>query len=487
MLAWSLRSEAMPTATLGERDHDCAVPGLPRRLATASVMACLVATAFVGSVVTTAMPTIARDLGGRDLYAWVFTVYLVASTLAVALAGKVADRFGRRPVFTFGMALFVVGSVLCGASGTMGELVFFRAIQGLGAGVIAPISTTIAADLYTLEERAKVHGLFTGAWGGANVIGPPLGGLICASTSWRWVFLLNVPVGLVALALLLLSYGDARRTVRADLDWPGAILAAFVVSSFVVATGQSTVIAPALRFSLAAAALVGLFAFVRHERRAADPLLPIAELRDPAVRLGAVGSLFVGAIIHAPAAFVPLWLSWAMPDDPVGASWALVPLLAGWAIGSTLGVRVLVRKGLRFTALRGLALAGLGATLFAMVVAFRLPMAATYAALGALGLGLGPAANAFLLGSQARVAWQSRGAVTSLVHASRALGGSLAIGLLATVAAVSAGPLASHAPLPSAIVPGPATFGAFALLVWVGLLVVVALSRRSDGWNSLRT
>jgi MFS family permease len=450
---------------------DCTVPGTPRKLATAGIMACLVSTAFVGSVVTTAMPTIVQDLGEPHLYAWVFTAFLVASTLSVTLSGKLADRFGRRVVFTCGMGLFLVGSVLCGASESMTALVAFRVVQGLGAGVVAPISTTISADLYTLEERARVHGLFTGAWGVANLIGPPLGGAMSTSMSWRWVFLLNVPLGLIAVGLLLFSYRDARPPVREPLDLTGAALAAVVVSCWVLATGESTGIPMAGHLGFAGVAIVVGLLFARQQKRATDPLVPVLALRDPTVRANAIASLFVGALVHAPAAFVPLWLAEALPHDPIGASWALVPLLVGWAVGSTLGVRVLVRKGPRYQSVRGLVLAATSATGLAMVVAFHLPLAAAFVALGALGLGLGGVANATLLGSQARVSWQSRGAVTSMLVASRTLGGSLAIGLLAVVTACSGGP-------------GAVTFVALAAIVWFGWWVVATLSPRSGPLES---
>src|ERR1700694_5911295 len=173
-----------------------------RKLATAAVLLGLVISAFEGTVVTTSMPAIARALGGSGLYAWVFTAFLLACTLGVMLAGTLGDHLGRKPVFLGGIALFLVGSALCGLATSMPWLIAFRIVQGLGAGAIAPTTMTIAADIYTLKERAAVQSILTGGWGLANVAGPVIGGWIVGHASWRWVFLVNVPVSLVAGALL---------------------------------------------------------------------------------------------------------------------------------------------------------------------------------------------------------------------------------------------------------------------------------------------
>src|SRR5579859_238066 len=166
-----------------------------RRIALGAVLAGQVVSAFEGTVVTSAMPTIVGDLGGLAAYGWVFSSFLVASTVAVLVCGKLADAFGRLPVYVVGMGVFLVGTALCGSATSFGALVAFRAVQGLGAGVLMPIAMTISADLYTLEERASVQAWLTSTWGAANLAGPVIGGWIVLHASWRWVFLVNVPVG----------------------------------------------------------------------------------------------------------------------------------------------------------------------------------------------------------------------------------------------------------------------------------------------------
>ncbi|HEY4121918.1 MAG TPA: MFS transporter [Byssovorax sp.] len=435
-------------------------PGLRRRVATAAVMAGLVVTAFEGSVVTPAMPTIAKDLGGYSLYAWVFTGYLLASTLAVPLSGKLADRVGRRPVFVTGMALFLAGSVLCGAATSMPALVAFRVLQGLGVGAIAPIGTTISADLYSLEERAKVHGLFTASWGLANVAGPPLGGAIVQVWGWRYVFFVNVPFGALAVLLLVMSYVDPPRARRGFVDVTSALVAAVALGASLLAADRGAPGGVPGRVALAVLGLAAGATFLRREARSSDPIVPRDALADPFVRAGAIGSLFVGAIIYAPTAYVPLWIARDEGGDALRAGSALVPMLVGWSIGSTLGVRVLVKKGIRYTATRGLTIALVGAVLLAAVVHGAAPHAVLYVALALLGLGLGPAANSLLLGSQMRVPWQTRGVVTSSVHAGRALGGSIAVATLAALGDADA---------------SAARFTAFAAIVAVGVVVALRI------------
>ena len=334
-------------------------PRRQRAVATASVLCGLVVAAFEGTVVTGAMPTIARELAGMNRYAWVFSAFLLASTVGVVACGKLADALGRRPVFVGGMILFLVGSALCGAARSMDQLVAFRVVQGLGAGAIQPIAMTISADLYTLAERARIQALFTGAWGAANVVGPVLGGFIVMHLSWRWVFFVNVPVGALAVLLLLVSYRDPPRAARGGSDVRRALLT------------------------------------------------------NRVVRAGLVGSVGTGALLYLCAAYVPLWMTTHAHRDPLVAGAALVPLLVGWAFGSSFGVKVLVRHGMRASTAGGFAIAAAGAIAFAVFAARDADLRLAFAALAVLGAGIGPAASTSLVGPQSSVAWSERGAITS--------------------------------------------------------------------------
>jgi MFS family permease len=445
------------------------VAGLRRRVATAGVLLGLVVAAFEGTVVTSAMPTIVRELGGMQAYAWVFSAFLVASTLAVLVCGKLADTFGRRPVFVAGMGLFLLGSALCGMSATFGQLVAFRVLQGLGAGAIQPIAMTISADIYTLEERAKVQGLFNAAWGVANVVGPVMGGWIVMHASWRWVFLVNVPVGVLSAALLVGSYRDPVRVGPRPLRAGGALLggAAVALASLVVEPGG---IDGRWREILAVVAAGIAWALVRHERRTGHPILPAAAFRHPAVRSGLAAGAFMGAILYSCAAYVPLWMTQLLTNekrghDALAAGLALMPMLVGWALGSSFGVKVLVRHGMRTSVGGGFTLAFAGAALLATAVAHGLPTPVEFAALAVLGFGVGPAASSSLVAAQSSVAWQYRGAVTSTVYATRMLGGSLSVAVLGAL---------GHGAADASV----ARFGAIALLAFGGAASTLAMSPR---------
>jgi MFS family permease len=395
-----------------------------RKVATAAVLLGLVISAFEGTVVTTAMPTITSALGGARLYAWVFTAFLLASTLGVMLVGKLGDHVGRKPVFLGGIALFLVGSSLCGLATSVPALIAFRVVQGLGAGAIQPTTMTIAADLYTLKERAVVQSVFTGVWGLANVLGPVIGGWIVGHASWRWVFLVNVPVSVVAGALLAVSYRDPERKPGHVELW-GPLLAGGSVALLLLALEPET----GLRIPFAVAGLLLGGLLFRQQRASAEPLLPLGYLRDRTVQAGLLGGAVAGALLYATTAYLPLWMT-AQGYSALLAGLALVPMLAGWAVGSVFGVRLMIRGGMRASVGGGFALSAVGAALLALMAYEHAHIGWAFAALALLGVGLGPAASTSIIGPQSVVPWRARSVVTSAVYSTRMLGGAVAIALL---------------------------------------------------------
>lgn len=403
-------------------------PGPARRVATGAVLLALVVSAFEGTVVTSAMPTITRELGGQHLYSWVFSAFLFTSTLGVLVSGKLADHYGRRPVFFVGMALFLAGSALCGLAHSVPALIAFRVIQGLGAGALQPTNLTIISDLYSLRERATMQAVFTGVWGFASVLGPILGGWLVMHTSWRWIFLINVPVGVVAVGLLLLAYRDPARHADRPLDSWGPALTGSCVALLLFALEPGSA---HLRVLLALGAVGVAFGLVRQQRGSPAPLLPSELLRDRTVLTGIVGGLSAGGLLYGTSAFVPLWMTEQGGHSPLTAGLVLTPLLVGWSIGSAFGVRVLMRGGLRASAGGGLALAAVGAGLLALTAERGWGTAMAFVSLGVLGMGLGPTASTSLIGPQTRASWRHRGMITSVIYATRLLGGALGVAALA--------------------------------------------------------
>src|SRR5690349_5032852 len=230
------------------------------------------------TIVGTALPSIVGKLGGITLYSWIFSAYLLTSTTTVPIYGKLADLYGRKPMFLFGAALFLIGSVACGSAQTMVQLIVFRAIQGLGAGAVMPIVLTIIGDIFALEERARMQGLFSGVWALSSIIGPALGGLIVDHFSWRWVFYINIPFGLLSALLLIIAFKEKVERKKLSLDYIGTLTltGGIVALLFALLQGGTNWAWNSLQsislFSLAAILLV---LFLYYERRAHEPILPL--------------------------------------------------------------------------------------------------------------------------------------------------------------------------------------------------------------------
>lgn len=393
------------------------------------VLTALILSMFIAAlemtVVSTAMPTVVGELGGIQLYAWVFTSYLVASTVMVPIFGKLADLFGRKPVLLFGLSVFLVSSVACGLSRTMLELVFFRAVQGFGAGAMQPIVVTVIGDIYTLEERARIQG-FTGAvWGFAGLIGPLLGGIIVKYFSWQWIFYMNVPVGLGSMILLWLFLHERVEKKRHALDFAGAAtLSGAILLLLAGASGGRFGLWPLLP----AAALLVLFVFV--EKRAAEPLLPIPLMRTPVIGLSNTISALIGAAMMATVTYVPLYVQAILGGSPTDAGRAITPMVIGWPIFAALAGRLIPRVGFRPIVRVGVALAFASAVALAILTAPTTRALAVQAVTFVYGAGLGLTSTALMLAVQTSVDWNQRGVATASQLFFRTIGGTLAVGAL---------------------------------------------------------
>ena len=202
---------------------------------TAGVMTGMFIAALEATVVGTAMPTVIASLGGLNHYSWVFSAYLVTSTVTVPVWGKLSDLYGRRILYQIGIVIFLLGSVLSGMSGTMTQLIIFRAVQGLGAGALVPLGMTIIGDIFTLEERAKMQAYFSGVWGLSSVIGPIIGGFITDQISWRWVFYINLPIGIVAALIIGFALKEPKLTEKPKIDYAGAAILMLAISLLMLA------------------------------------------------------------------------------------------------------------------------------------------------------------------------------------------------------------------------------------------------------------
>jgi EmrB/QacA subfamily drug resistance transporter len=381
------------------------------------------------TVVGTAMPRVAGQLGGLELYPWVFSIFMLTSTVTVPLWGKLGDLFGRKPTFLVGISIFLAGSLACGAAPGMGWLVAARALQGLGAGTVAALPLAIFADIFPIETRARIQGLFSMVWGVSSVVGPLVGGFIVHWWSWRWVFYINIPVGALAMALLAAAFHEKVERRRQRLDLAGAALLTAGVSLLLVGLSQS-----GPRFVPLVVGGIGLCAaFVAVERSAADPLIPMELFSERVVSVASGAAVLTGAISLGYIAYVPLHLQGALGIEPLWAGLLMAPLLFAWTAGSFGGGRLLLRFGFR-PVIRGGALSLVIGDALVWVALRRLPSPAGWplfhAGTIAIGLGMGGSLASYIISVQDQLPFQRRGIGTALIQFLRSMGATVGVAIL---------------------------------------------------------
>jgi EmrB/QacA subfamily drug resistance transporter len=416
-----------------------------RRLAvTLGVITGMFLAALEATVVGTAMPTVIASLGGLSHYSWVFSAYLITSTVTVPVWGKLSDLYGRRLFFQLGIAVFLLGSVLSGMANTMTQLIVFRAVQGLGAGALVPLGMTIIGDVYTVEERARMQAFFSGVWGISSVVGPVAGGFITDQLSWRWVFYINVPFGILAALIMQLALKEPRRHGRPSIDYAGAalLMASITLLMLALVEGGATLseFASARNLILlpVAAGLAALFLYV--ERRAPDPIVPLGLFRNRVVSVSVAAGFLAGVAMFGAISFVPLFAQGALGSTATEAGSLLTPLMLSWVGLSIVGGRLLLKVGYRPTTLAGLFILTLG---FALLSSYQrtTPRVWLYLDLILIGAGLGLTMLTLLIAVQQSVGRAQLGIATSLNQFSRSIGGAVGVAIMGAV--LSAG-LASH-------------------------------------------
>ncbi|MBI4886793.1 MAG: MFS transporter [Acidobacteria bacterium] len=411
---------------MGASDSGSAISLRRRRAITAGLLLGMSLGALEATVVGTAMPTVIATLGGLAHYSWVFSAYLLTSTASVPIWGRLSDLYGRRRMYLTGIAVFLIGSMASGAATSMTVLIVSRAVQGLGAGAVIPLSLTIIGELYTLKERARAQALFSGVWGVASVAGPLVGGYITDALSWRWVFYLNLPFGLTCAAVLLLAYPPTRRSGAVRVDWPGAGLLFAGISALLLALGGDTGGA-AWWLGGAAAALLASFAVVEH--RSPDPLLPVDLLRNPLVARTLTVVFLVGMALFGAIAFIPLFVQGVMGGTATQAGQVLTPLFMGWVLMSVASARLTVKVGYRKLAMAGSVLMTAGFIGLSTVGAESARRSVLAAGLF-IGGGMGLSMLSLLLAVQHGVARAHLGLATSLNQFSRSVGAAVGVAIM---------------------------------------------------------
>ncbi len=382
------------------------------------------------TVVSTAMPTVVAELGGLAIYAWAFAAYMLATTVSVPIWGKLADLRGRKPILLAGVALFLAGSSGCGFAGSMGALVAWRALQGLGAGAMQPVTFTIVGDLFDVHERGRMQGLFGAVWGLAGLVGPLVGGAIVHSLGWRWVFWVNLPFGLASAAVLAIAYHERPERHEHKLDVGGAVLLAVAVMAALFAArsrGAGLVAVPVAALATAA--------FLAVEARVKEPLLPLDLFRTRLLAIASLSGALMGAAMLATVSFVPLWVQSVLGLPPTSAGAAIAPMAIGWPLASAVSGRLVPRLGYRPLLRAGFATSAAAAVLAALALRPGVPLGAVQAVMAAYGAGLGMANPPLLIAVQTSVPWNRRGVATASTLFFRTIGGTLSVGILGGVLA----------------------------------------------------
>jgi EmrB/QacA subfamily drug resistance transporter len=407
----------------------------------AGVMLGLFLGAMESTAVATAMPTVIASLGGLAIYSWVFSGYILAATISMPLWGKAADLFGHRRAYLAGLAIFLAGSVLSGAAPSMGWLIAWRTVQGLGGGALIPLGMTIIGDLYGLEQRARMQGYFSSTWGLASIVGPLIGGFLTDHLSWRWVFLVNVPFGLLCGAVLgvALAGRDApRRPVRIDVR--GAALLTLGLSGALLAVVEAgrrgALDLP--RGGLLVASLVVLAVFVGWERRAPEPLLPLRLFTNRIFRAAAISGFLAGMAMFGTISFIPLFVQGVLGGSASEAGTALTPFVLGWVTFSVLSARLLLRVGYRSPVVAGMVCLALA---FLLMSHMGLGTSRTTTLVNMLlaGMGMGLIMVPLLIAVQNAVPKRDLGTATSATTFFRSIGGAVGVAVMGAVLSAELG------------------------------------------------
>jgi EmrB/QacA subfamily drug resistance transporter len=392
------------------------------------IMLSLFLSSMEGTVVATAMPTIVSQLGGLSIYSWVFSIFMLASTTTVPIYGKLSDVYGRKIVYIVSMFLFLIGSILCGMARSMEQLIFFRAIQGLGAGGVLPLAFTIVGELFNLEQRARMQGVFSAVWGISAVIGPLIGGFLVDQVSWHWVFFINLVPGTLAMGLVWFGWQGGKREAHApvSIDYAGAGLLTLGTLSLLMGLNE---LGNPLGWGFLVGALVLFILLFFAERRVADPILPLPLFRDRLFNVTILHGIFSGIAVFGSISYVPLFVQAVLGTTATQAGITLTPMSLSWTLASIFGGRMLLKMGYRTLSLFGMVLLVAGALLMSTIGA-NASQIQVMVYTGMMGVGMGLSIPAFLIAVQSTVRKQELGVATSTVQFSRSIGGTLGVSIL---------------------------------------------------------
>jgi EmrB/QacA subfamily drug resistance transporter len=388
------------------------------------------------TIVGPALPTIATDLHGNDLYVWAITIYLLTSTISVPFWGKLSDIYGRKPIFMIGIGIFLIGSALSGLSQSMEMLIVFRGIQGIGAGALFPVALAIIGDMFTPQERGKYQGLFGAVFGIAFIVGPLVGGFLTEQVSWHWIFYVNIPIGIVALVViqrLLPTVKTARATRNFDI-LGGAIFTVAISFLLIGLTNKQTgdwATVPVGGFI--ALSVIGIIAFLIAETRAKEPIIPLGLFRNRTYASSMVSTFFASFAFFGAIIFLPRWFQFVHSFSPTNSGLAVLPLMAGLIFSSIVSGLIVSRTGkYKWLLVGAILVMGLATALMTQLTADT-PLPVVWLWMFIAGLGVGPTFSVFTIVVQNAVPFSVLGVATSNLTFFRQIGGAVALAVVGTI------------------------------------------------------
>lgn len=380
--------------------------------------------AIEGTVIGPAGPTIVSDLGDVSLLSWIFTSYLLTMAVSTPIFGKISDLYGRKPVFLIGVALFLLGSILCCFAVNMESLIVYRAIQGIGAGAVVPVTFTIIGDIYSIEERGKVQGLISSVWGISSLVGPLIGGYFVDYLGWQWIFGFNIPFGLLAMWFVAKYFKEEVVKRNTKIDFAGAITFIIGITSLLIVLtlgGQSYAWTSPFIILLLIGAICFLILFIYIESKAEEPLVPLNLFRIRDITLSNISGMLISALLIGLSSYLPLWVQGVRGGNATSSGLMLAPMSIGWLIGGIIAGRLLVRLGSRKTTLIGLTAIVIGSIGLLFTTAST-PEWMMYVYTFIYGIGFGFSFTVFTIIAQSSVGHRQRGASTALNTFTRTLG-----------------------------------------------------------------
>lgn len=403
------------------------------------VVAGLLAAMFIGAldatVVATATPHMIKDLHGETLFSWVFAIYTLTTCVATPIFGKLADLFGRKLVFASSIGLFVLGSILCGAAQSMTGLIWFRALQGFGAGALAPVCFTVIGDLFSGKQRGKMMGVFSSVWSVAGLLGPLIGGYFVDQVSWRWIFYINVPIGIIALLLVVVFLHQPIERQAKKIDYLGAIMFTIAFSALLYA-----LLSGGSRHTWDSPVIVGLFAasavcfmlFLWIEKRAEEPMIPLSIFRIRVLNVTNISGFLTFSITSGLTVYSPIWIQSVLGNSATSSGLIAMPMSLAWPLASNIAGRLMYRVGVKASIVfcSSLVMAG---SIWLIALQMNSPYVFWIGILVLIGLGMGFVATPSTVVVQSVVGWEKRGVANASSMLARALGQTVGIAVFGTI------------------------------------------------------